>query len=107
MFSLFHRNDSNTIHVSEIDNILPDINLIDIREAYECAHGSIKGSRNIPMGQLLSNPDQYMDKSKKYYIMCQSGGRSSGAVAALQRAGYDVVNVRGGMGSYFGKNRSK
>ncbi|MDF2908485.1 MAG: Rhodanese domain protein [Herbinix sp.] len=105
MFSLFQRNDSNTIHVSEIDEILPEINLIDIREAYECVHGSIKGSKNIPMGQLLSNPIKYMDKSKKYYIMCQSGGRSSGAVAALQRAGYDVVNVKGGMGSYFGKNR--
>ena len=105
MFSLFQRNDANTIHVSEIDEILSGINLIDIREAYECVHGSIKGSKNIPMGQLLSNPTKYMDKSKKYYIMCQSGGRSSSAVAALMRAGYDVVNVKGGMGSYFGKNR--
>jgi rhodanese-related sulfurtransferase len=107
MFSLFQKNDANIIHVSEIDDILPDINLIDIREAYECAHGSIKGSRNIPMGQLLANPNQYMDKSKKYYIMCQSGGRSSGAVAALLRAGYDVVNVKGGMRGYSGKNRNK
>lgn len=106
MFSLFQRNDANTIHVSEIDEILPDINLIDIREAYECVHGSIKGAKNIPMGQLLSNPTKYMDKSKKYYIMCQSGGRSTSAVAALSRAGYDVINVKGGMGSYFGKNRN-
>ncbi len=105
MFSLFQKNGVNTIHVSEIDDILPDINLIDIREVYEYAHSRIKGSRNIPMGQLLSNPNKYMDKSKKYYIMCQSGGRSSSTVAALQRAGYDVVNVKGGMGSYFGKNR--
>ena len=107
MFSLFQRNDANTIHVNEIDDIIHDINLIDIREAYECAHGSIKGSRNIPMGQLLSKPDKYMDKSEKYYIMCQSGQRSSRAVAALQRAGYDVINIKGGMGSYYGKNRIK
>lgn len=105
MFSLFQKNDSNSIHVSEIDDILQDINLIDIREAYECAHGSIKGSKNIPMGQLMSNPEKYLDKTKTYYIMCQSGGRSSSAVSALHRAGYDVVNVKGGMGSYFGKNR--
>ncbi len=105
MFSLFQKNDANSIHVTEIDDILPEINLIDIREPYECAHGSIKGAKNIPMGQLMSSPEKYMDKSKKYYIMCQSGGRSSGAVSALLRAGYDVVNVRGGMGSYSGKNR--
>jgi rhodanese-related sulfurtransferase len=105
MFSLFQRNDVNSIHITEIDNIIEDINLIDIREAYECAHGSIKGSRNVPMGQLLSHPEKYMDKNKQYHIMCQSGGRSSSAVSALQRVGYDVINVKGGMSSYFGRNR--
>lgn len=105
MFSLFQKNDTNSIHVSEIDDILQDINLIDIREPYECAHGSIKGSKNIPMGQLMTNPEKYLDKTKTYHIMCQSGGRSASAVSALLRAGYDVVNVKGGMGSYFGKNR--
>lgn len=105
MFSLFQKNDTTSIHIAEIDNILPEINLIDIREPYECAHGSIKGAKNIPMGQLISGPDKYLDKNKKYYIMCQSGGRSSGAVSSLLRQGYDVVNVKGGMGSYFGKNR--
>lgn len=105
MFSLFQRNDTNSVHVNEIDNILEDINLIDIREPYECANGCIKQSKNIPMGQLMSNPNKYLEKSKKYYIMCQSGGRSGNAVSALNRAGYDVVNVKGGMGSYTGKNR--
>lgn len=105
MFSLFQKNDTNSIHISEIDDMLQDINLIDIREPYECAHGCIRGSKNIPMGQLMSNPEKYLDKNEKFYIMCQSGGRSSGAVATLLRAGYDVVNVKGGMGSYSGKNR--
>ncbi|MDF2484520.1 MAG: Rhodanese domain protein [Herbinix sp.] len=105
MFSLFQRSDTNSIHVSEIDDILQDINLIDIREPYECAHGSIQGSKNIPLGHLMSNPEKYLDKNKKFYIMCQSGGRSSGAVAALIKSGYNVVNVKGGMGSYNGKNR--
>lgn len=105
MFSLFQRNDTNSIHVNELDDILEEINLIDIREPYECAHSCIKRSKNIPMGQLMTNPEKYLDKSKKYYIMCQSGGRSSGAVSALSRAGYDVVNVKGGMGSYTGRNR--
>ncbi len=105
MFSLFQRNDVNSVHVSEIDHILQDIHLIDIREVYEFAHGSIKGARNIPMGQLLSHPEKYLDKNMQYHIMCQSGGRSASAASALRRAGYDVINVKGGMGSYFGENR--
>lgn len=105
MFSLFQKELSNSIHVSEIDDILKDINLIDIREPYEYAHGSIKSAKNIPMGQLLTNPDKYLDKGKQYHIMCQSGGRSANAVSVLSKSGYTVVNVKGGMGSYFGKNR--
>jgi rhodanese-related sulfurtransferase len=105
MFSLFQRDATASIHVNDIDDMLKDINLIDIREPYEYAHSSIRSAKNIPMGQLMSAPDKYLNKSNKYYIVCQSGGRSSGAVAALLRAGYDVVNVKGGMGSYMGKNR--
>jgi rhodanese-related sulfurtransferase len=105
MFSLFQRNAGNSVHVSEIDDMIKDINLIDIREPYEYAHGSIQTAKNIPMSLLLNDPSKHLDKSKKYYIICQSGGRSSGATASLSRAGYDVVNVQGGMGGYSGKNR--
>jgi len=57
------------------------------------------------MGQLLNSPTNFLDKNETYYIMCQSGGRSSSAVSVLQRAGYDVINVKGGIGGYSGKNR--
>lgn len=103
MFSLFQN--TNSVHVNEIDDMLKDIDLIDIREPYEYASGSIRSAKNIPMTLLLTNPDKYLDKSKKYHIMCQSGGRSSSAVSSLAKAGFDVVNVKGGMGSYSGKNR--
>lgn len=105
MFSLFQRETANSINVNDIDGILKEINLIDIREPYEFAHGSIRTAKNIPMGQLLSAPDKYLDKSKQYHIMCQSGGRSSSAVSSLLKAGYDVINVRGGFGGYFGSNK--
>ncbi len=105
MFSLFQRGSTEAVHVSELDGLPPDINLIDIREPYECVHASIKNAKNIPMGQLLSSPEKYLNKDKKYYIICQSGGRSSNATSVLSRAGYDVVNVRGGMSGYYGKYR--
>ncbi len=106
MFSLFKKEDGNSVHVNEIDGMLKDITLIDIREPYEYAHGHISKAKNIPMGTLLNNPGQFLNQNQKYYIMCQSGGRSSSATSVLQRAGYDVVNVKGGMGSYVGKNRA-
>ncbi len=105
MFTLFKKEESGSVHVNEIDGMLSDINLIDIREPYEYSHSHITKAKNIPMGLLLSNPGQYLNQKQRYYIMCQSGGRSSNAASVLKKAGYDVINVKGGMGSYIGKNR--
>ncbi|MBE6024984.1 MAG: rhodanese-like domain-containing protein [Cellulosilyticum sp.] len=46
-------------------------------------------------------------KNKKSYLMCQSGMRSNRVVSALKKAGYQVINVSGGMGVYTGDNRIK
>lgn len=105
LLSFFQKNQDNTIHVNEIDGILSEIQLIDIRESYEWAGGSIKNAKNIPMGELLNQPDKYLDKNKKYYILCQSGMRSARTTLALHQAGFDVVNVKGGMSAYTGNNR--
>ena len=102
MFRLFG---NNGVHINELDSLLNEIDLIDIREPYEFKRGSIASSKNIPMGELLSAPDHFLKKDQKYYIMCQSGGRSSNAVSTLIRAGYDVVNVLGGFAGYSGKNK--
>ena len=44
-----------------------------------------------------------LKKEQKYYIVCQSGGRSSQACNTLSKQGFQVINVLGGMGSYQGK----
>lgn len=106
MFSLFQRSTQNSISVAELDDILGKIHLIDIREPYEYAYGSIKSAKNIPMGKLLAAPQRYLKQEEQYHIICQSGGRSMSAVAALSKAGYDVINVKGGISSYRGKNRN-
>ncbi|MBH1941765.1 rhodanese-like domain-containing protein [Mobilitalea sibirica] len=106
MFSIFKKEAVDSIHASEIDQMYNDINLVDIREPYECASSRIKKARNIPMGQLLANPDKYLNKDQKYYIICQSGARSHSTTSALLKSGYDVVNVKGGMGSYTGENKA-
>lgn len=105
MFDFLKREQGKVINVNDIDDLLGRIDLIDIREKYEYANGSIKSAKNIPMGDLLNDPEKYLNKNKEYYIMCQSGGRSARATSILSRQGFDVINVAGGMGSYVGTKR--
>lgn len=105
MFGFLQRGDGRVINVNDIDNLIGKVELIDIREKYEYAGGSIQSAKNIPMGELLNDPEKYLNKSKEYYIMCQSGGRSARACNALSNEGFKVVNVSGGMGSYAGTKR--
>lgn len=104
MFSFFYNKEEEGISINEIDGLIGKIELIDIREKYEFVNGSIQTAKNIPMNQLLSRPTYYLDKSKTYYIMCQSGMRSKRVVNALQKLGYQAIDVKGGMGAYKGVN---
>lgn len=105
MFGLFNKNSAKVINVNDIDNLIGKIDLIDIREPFEYREGSIKTAKNIPMGQLLEEPNKYLEKNKEYHIVCQSGGRSQRACSKLTGLGFDVVNVAGGVGSYAGSKR--
>ena len=102
MFSLFGKKDFKSVNVNDLDNILGKINLIDIREPYEVKTRSLKGSKNIPKNNLLKNPEKYLNKEKEYYIMCQSGMRSSRTSNILSKQGYKIINVSGGIGLYVG-----
>ncbi|MDD3225004.1 MAG: rhodanese-like domain-containing protein [Clostridium sp.] len=100
MLSIFSKKNYNSISVHDLDGKLGKINLIDIRENYEYENGHIPTAKNIPMNTVLNNPEGYLDKSKKYHIVCQSGARSSRTCKALSNLGYNVVNISGGTGSY-------
>lgn len=90
------------INVNDIDSLLGKINLIDVRETYEVANKALATSTNIPMSKLLTNINDYLNKDNEYYIICQSGTRSSMVCHELKTHGYNVVNVSGGTGSYIG-----
>ena len=105
MFGFMLKEAGKTVHVNDMDQLIGKVDIIDIRETYEYKSGSLKTAKNIPMGNLLNAPEQYLEKDKEYYILCQSGGRSSGACSMLSKLGYQVVNVAGGMGSYVGTKR--
>ena len=100
MFSFFSNNDFNSINVYDLNDKLGKINLIDVRENYEYKGGYVRTAKNIPMGMILVYPEKYLDKSKEYHIICQSGSRSSRTCKKLSGLGYKVVNILGGTSSY-------
>ncbi len=105
MFDFLKKDDSKAINVNDMDNLIGQVELIDIREPYEYKSGCLETAKNIPMGTLLTSPEKYLAKDKTYYIMCQSGGRSGGACRTLLKQGFQVINVSGGMGSYIGTKK--
>lgn len=100
MFSIFGKNDFDSISIHDLDGKLGKINLIDVREGYEYSGGHVPSAKNIPMGSIIASPEKYLDKSKEYHIICQSGARSSRTCTALSTKGYKVINISGGTGSY-------
>jgi len=71
--------------------------IIDIREPFELKAMSLDGTLHIPMLTLLSQPEKFLSKSKRYYILCRSGHRSYDVTEILSKKGYDIVNIVGGI----------
>lgn len=60
--------------------------IVDVRTQAEFLKGSIAGSINIPIDQILSQSDN-LKKYKNIYLYCLSGGRSELAILQLDSAG--------------------
>lgn len=75
--------------------------LLDIRnkEAYESGH--IDGATHIPIRSLLFNLNK-LDKSKTILVICYVGGSSVTACKLLQKSGFKVKNILGGMQAWNG-----
>ncbi len=74
--------------------------IIDIRNKYELSSGKINGSKNIPMNKLMKSPEKYLNKEQTYYLICQSGARSTSTWLSLKIKGYKVKNISGGYESW-------
>ena len=65
--------------------------IIDVRSNAEYSGGHCKGSKNIPLPSLNSNPEIPKDKNKPIITCCASGMRSASAKSLLKSEGYTNV----------------
>lgn len=74
-----------------------DTQFVDVRRPDEVAAGSIEGSVNIPLDQLVARVNE-LNPLRRTVVVCRSGGRSAQAAEFLTAAGFvDVVNLEGGI----------
>ena len=89
-------------YYEDIENLINDTNaiLLDTRTVWEYNNGHAKGfETHIPVDNLRERLGE-MDKSKKIYVMCQSGLRSYIACRLLSQEGFDCYNFAGGYRFY-------
>lgn len=73
-----------------------EVQLLDVREVPEWVAGHVEGALHVPMHQLQAAQDQ-LAEDRTIVCVCRSGHRSAAVAEALRRAGYDAVNLLGGM----------
>ena len=77
-----------------------DLTIIDIREPHELRSGAVPGVVNIPMMTFALNHEDYVDKSKDIYIICEHGVRSVALIDVMQSLYDNLINVIGGTEYY-------
>lgn len=72
------------------------VHVLDVRQPAEWRHGHIRGAHNVPLMQLKGRLAT-LPRDKTIVTVCASGHRSNAAARTLQRAGYQVEDLKGGM----------
>jgi rhodanese-related sulfurtransferase len=79
--------------------------LLDVREDDEWAAGYAPGARHIPLRELGARSAE-IPQDQTVYVICRSGARSARAARALADAGWEAVNVAGGMQDWAAAGRA-
>ncbi len=70
--------------------------VLDVRQPEEYREGHIAGSTLIPLGDLGKRLNE-LPKDREIVCVCATGSRSSSATKFLIGAGYQAINMNGGM----------
>lgn len=84
---------------SELDPTAPiaiGTTLLDVREQNEWDEGHAIGAVHVPLGDLTARVGE-LPVGGQLIVICRSGARSARATAWLNGAGFDAINLDGGM----------
>jgi rhodanese-related sulfurtransferase len=70
--------------------------LLDVRELDEWQAGHASDARFVPLGELEARIGE-LARDRRIVAICRSGARSGRATVFLRAAGFDAVNLAGGM----------
>jgi rhodanese-related sulfurtransferase len=74
----------------------PDLQVVDVREAYEHEAGHIAGTLHVPLSQLPGIA-QTLDRERPLVFYCRVGSRSELAAQAMRMAGFESYSMTGGL----------
>jgi adenylyltransferase/sulfurtransferase len=76
------------------------LQLLDVREPWECAIARLPASVNIPLGEIPARWQQ-LDRASEIVVLCKAGGRSRRAAQFLSSQGFSrVANLSGGIDAW-------
>lgn len=86
-------------HAADLDDVLANRLILDVRSPAEVATGHLPGMLNIPHTELASRLDEVRAAAggRAIAVHCASGMRSYLAHRQLVQAGFDSANLSGGM----------
>lgn len=70
--------------------------IIDLRSQFDYLKAHIPNSYNIPYDLFIQKYAYYLNQSKTYYLICESGKRSKECTLLLLRNNYNVINITDG-----------
>lgn len=73
--------------------------MLDVRSTHEWNAGHAPFAVHVQLGELGGHLNR-VPKGKQVVVVCRTGSRSKRACRDLAARGYDVVNLRGGMGAW-------
>lgn len=78
----------------ELNNIISNAYLVDVRTPAEFAEGNVPGSVNIPLDQVQNQLAKFKNH-ENIVVFCRSGNRSGQAKAILEQNGFTNVTNGG------------
>jgi rhodanese-related sulfurtransferase len=82
----------------------PELQVVDVREAYEREAGFIAGSRHIPLVELSSRAGE-IERDRPVVFYCRVGARSDMAAQAFRAGGAQALSMLGGLVRWAAESR--